>query len=123
LASVLGTLQSTFTDFHFIGQDWKQNTEEERLLGVSLTGIMDHSVLNGSDPGKIPLENMLQELRDHARSVNEHWAASLGIPASAAITCVKPSGTVSQLCDTASGIHPRYSAYYVRTIRQDKKDP
>jgi len=131
LASILGTIQSTFTDFHFIGQDWKQNTEEERLLGVSLTGIMDHSFLNGSKPvyqypthgNDYTLPDMLEELRDHARDTNEHWAASLGIPPSAAISCVKPSGTVSQLCDTASGIHPRYSAYYVRTIRQDKKDP
>jgi len=127
LASILGTIQSTFTDFHFIGQDWKHNTEEERLLGVSLTGIMDHSFLNGSfpidDDTQVGLTTWLEELRDHARVTNESWALALGIPPSAAITCVKPSGTVSQLCDTASGIHPRYSQYYIRTIRQDKKDP
>jgi ribonucleoside-diphosphate reductase alpha chain len=135
LATILGTIQSTFTNFGFLGEDWKKNTEEERLLGVSLTGIMDHSILNGSNlsdtgepegfdcVGNERLPWALEELRDHARSVNELWASHLNIPASAAITCVKPSGTVSQLCDTASGIHPRYSQYYIRTIRQDKKDP
>lgn len=125
LATILGTIQSTFTDFHFIGEDWKKNTEEERLLGVSLTGIMDHGVLNGSDRPEddTELPRILEELRDHARTTNEIWANKMGIPVSTSITCVKPSGTVSQLCDTASGIHPRYSQYYIRTIRQDKKDP
>jgi ribonucleoside-diphosphate reductase alpha chain len=125
LASILGTIQSTFTNFGFIGEDWKKNTEEERLLGVSLTGIMDNGVLNGegrpADDRELP--NILESLRDHARSTNKEWAERLGIPASVAITCVKPSGTVSQLVDSASGIHPRHSQYYIRTIRQDIKDP
>jgi ribonucleoside-diphosphate reductase alpha chain len=125
LATILGTIQSTFTNFGFIGEDWKKNTEEERLLGVSLTGIMDNGVLNGegrpADDKELP--NILESLRDHARSVNKEWAERLGIPASVAITCVKPSGTVSQLVDSASGIHPRHSQYYIRTIRQDIKDP
>lgn len=125
LATILGTLQSTFTDFEFIGEDWKRNTEEERLLGVSLTGIMDHPVLNGSDRPKDDkhLPEILENLRNHCRSVNEEWAKKLGIQPAAAITCVKPSGTVSQLVDSASGIHARHSAYYIRTIRMDKKDP
>lgn len=141
-ATILGTIQSTLTDFGFLSEEWKKNTEEERLLGVSLTGIMDHSVLNGSEdcfdddyivkndigrevyelPGK-SLEDYLEELRDHAREVNEKWAKILGIPASAAITCVKPSGTVSQLVNSASGIHARHAPYYIRRIRMDKKDP
>jgi ribonucleoside-diphosphate reductase alpha chain len=125
LATILGTIQSTFTSFNFIGEDWKKNTEEERLLGVSLTGIMDNGVLNGegrpADDRELP--NILESLRDHARSTNKEWAERLGIPASVAITCVKPSGTVSQLVDSASGIHPRHSQYYIRTIRQDIKDP
>lgn len=125
LATILGTIQSTFTNFNFIGEDWKRNTEEERLLGVSLTGIMDNEVLNGSNrpEGDKELPQILEQLRDHARKTNEEWAERLGIPASVAITCVKPSGTVSQLVDSASGIHPRHSQYYIRTIRQDIKDP
>jgi len=125
LATILGTIQSTFTNFNFIGEDWKKNTEEERLLGVSLTGIMDNEVLNGSNrpEGDKELPQILEQLRDHARTTNEQWAATLGIQPSAAITCVKPSGTVSQLVDSASGIHPRHSKYYIRTVRQDIKDP
>ena len=119
LATILGTIQSTFTNFNFLSEDWKRNTEEERLLGVSLTGIMDHTSLNGTTQKENPLFNLgkcLEELRDHARKTNEEWAERLGIQPSAAITCVKPSGTVSQLVDSASGIHSRHSAYYIRTI-------
>lgn len=131
LATILGTIQSTFTNFQFLSEEWKKNTEEERLLGVSLTGIMDHWVLNGSAAGvhmdgeNVPntLEEILSSLRDHARSTNEEWATRLGIPVSASITCVKPSGTVSQLVDSASGIHARHNPYYIRRIRMDKKDP
>lgn len=128
LATILGTIQSTLTDFQFLSEEWKKNTEEERLLGVSLTGIMDHQVMNGTyntmrtDNNPV-LETWLESLRDHARSINEEWAAKLGIPASASITCVKPSGTVSQLVDSASGIHARHNPYYIRRIRMDKKDP
>ena len=122
LATILGTIQSTLTNFQFLSEEWKRNTEEERLLGVSLTGIMDHPVLNG----KIDQEQLvayLEILRDHARSVNEEWAERLGINPSTSITCVKPSGTVSQLVDSASGIHARHSSFYIRRIRMDKKDP
>lgn len=122
LATILGTIQSTLTNFQFLGEEWKRNTEEERLLGVSLTGIMDNPVLNGTIDRE-QLIAYLEELRDHARSVNEEWASKLGIPASAAITCVKPSGTVSELVDSSPGIHPRYSKYYIRAVRQDNKDP
>lgn len=117
LATILGTIQSTLTNFQFLSEDWKRNTEEERLLGVSLTGIMDCKLTNDPEP------EMLRRLRDYARSVNEELSAKLGIPASASITCVKPSGTVSQLVDSASGIHSRHSGYYLRRIRMDKKDP
>jgi ribonucleoside-diphosphate reductase alpha chain len=127
LATILGTIQSTLTSFQFLSEEWKKNTEEERLLGVSLTGIMDHSVLNGTEhwieQQGGALHRVLENLRDHARSVNEEWAERLGIPASASITCVKPSGTVSQLVDSASGIHARHNPFYIRTIRMDKKDP
>src|SRR3990172_331546 len=132
IATILGTIQSSLTDFQFLSEEWKKNCEEERLLGVSLSGIMDHSGLNGGefydfifqkDLDKSVLESVLNKLRDHARSVNEEWANKLGIRPSVAITCVKPSGTVSQLVDCASGIHPRYSNYYIRRIRMDKKDP
>lgn len=117
LATILGTIQSMLTDFQFLSEDWKRNTEEERLLGVSLTGIMDCKLTSDPEP------EMLRRLRDYARSVNEELAAKLGIPASASITCVKPSGTVSQLVDSASGIHARHNDYYIRRIRMDKKDP
>jgi ribonucleoside-triphosphate reductase len=125
LATVLGTIQSTFTKFGFLGEDWIKNTEEERLLGVSLTGIMDNEVLsgNGRYENDTALPSILESLRDYARETNRIWAEKLGIQPSAAITCVKPSGTVSQLVDSASGIHPRYSPFYIRTIRQDIKDP
>jgi len=118
LASILGTLQSTLSDFRYLNKKWKTNTEEERLLGVSLTGIMDNSLLNsGVNP------NILDEMREVAVSTNKEFAGYMGINPSAAITCIKPSGTVSQLVDSASGIHPRYSAYYIRRVRMDKKDP
>lgn len=126
LATILGTIQSTLTSFQFLSEDWVKNTEEERLLGVSLTGIMDNKFLNGEqwfDEAGAGLGQNLEILRDHARSVNEEWAERLGIPASASITCVKPSGTVSQLVDSASGIHARHNPYYIRRIRMDKKDP
>ena len=117
LATILGTFQSTLTDFKFLSAEWKQNTEEERLLGVSLTGIMDAKITSNPDP------KMLERLRDEARKTNEKLAKSLDIPPSASITCVKPSGTVSQLVDSASGIHARHNDQYIRTVRMDKKDP
>lgn len=130
VASVLGTLQATLTNFRYLSKKWKQNTEEEALLGVSLTGIMDHQVLSGNadwtvsdNSPETDLKDWLTELRNAAIETNKEWAEQLGINQSAAITCVKPSGTVSQLVDSASGIHPRYSDYYIRTVRADKKDP
>ena len=117
LATILGTIQSTLTNFQFLSSEWKKNTEEERLLGVSLTGIMDAKVTNNPDP------KMLEELRDVARKTNEEFAEKFGIPPSTSITCVKPSGTVSQLVDSASGIHARHNPFYIRRIRMDKKDP
>jgi len=121
LATILGTIQSTLTSFQFLSEEWKKNTEEERLLGVSLTGIMDNHLLNNLEtPG---LAGGLEQLRNHARSVNDEWSKKLGIQCSTAITAVKPSGTVSQLVDSASGIHARHSSYYIRRIRMDKKDP
>lgn len=122
VATIFGTLQSTLTDFRYVRSVWKRNCEEERLLGVSLTGIMDHPVLNGSS-GAETLEQWLTEMRKHAIKVNKKWAKQLGINPSTAITCVKPSGTVSQLALCASGIHPNYSRWYIRTVRQDNKDP
>ena len=120
LASILGTIQSTFTKFPYLRKVWQRNTEEERLLGVSLTGIYDNKLLCTQGEG---LNELLTELRECARATNKEWAAALGIPESASITCVKPSGTVSQLVDSASGIHPRHSKYYIRRVRGDKKDP
>ena len=120
LATILGTIQATFTKFPYLRRVWQKNTEEERLLGVSITGIYDNTQL--CTQGK-ELDELLARLRQTARDTNKEWAAALGIPVSAAITCVKPSGTVSQLTDSASGIHPRHSAYYIRRVRGDKKDP
>ena len=119
-ATILGTIQSTFTKFPYLRKVWQRNTEEERLLGVSLTGIMDNPLLTTKNKG---LEETLEYLRKVAVRTNSDWANSLGIPTSAAITCVKPSGTVSQLVDSASGIHPRHSPHYIRTVRGDNKDP
>jgi len=120
VASIIGTLQATLTDFRYLRNVWKRNTEEEALLGVSLTGICDHHVLSSDSP---QLEKWLTEMKDVAVKTNKKWAAKLGINQSAAITCVKPSGTVSQLVDSASGIHPRFSNHYIRRVRSDKKDP
>ena len=119
-ATIIGTFQSTLTNFKYINKGWKNNCEEERLLGVSLTGIMDSELTNGKQSG---LEDRLNELREHAIRVNAEWANKLGINPATAITCVKPSGTVSQLVDSASGIHARHNPYYIRTVRADKKDP
>ena len=122
LATILGTLQATLTDFRYLRNIWKKNTEEEALLGVSMTGIMDCKLTNGST-GEEALGKLLDNLRTVSVETNRQWAAALGINQSTAITCVKPSGTVSQLTDSASGIHPRFSDYYIRTVRADKKDP
>jgi ribonucleoside-diphosphate reductase alpha chain len=137
IATIIGTFQSTLTNFRYLRSIWQKNTEEERLLGVSLTGICDHPILNGGASvvytdlttdgqtrmPKLRLEKWLREMKEVAIETNKTWADRLGIPVSTSITCVKPSGTVSQLTDTASGIHPRHSDYYVRTVRQDNKDP
>jgi ribonucleoside-triphosphate reductase len=131
LATILGTIQATYTSFPYLRKIWADNTEEERLLGVSLTGIMDHKFLSGNNytiegscyDSDLTLERALVELKQVAIDTNKEWAEKLGIPQSTAITCVKPSGTVSQLVDSASGIHTRYSPYYIRTVRGDNKDP
>ena len=120
LATILGTAQATLTKFPYLRKIWNTNTEEERLLGVSLTGIMDNPLTNGKKHG---LEKTLKALREVAVETNKEWSAIFDIPQSAAITCVKPSGTVSQLVDSSSGIHPRHSGYYIRTVRGDNKDP
>ena len=120
LATMLGTMQSTLTNFKYVSAAWKKNCEEERLLGVSLTGIMDCSFTNGKKDG---LQKLLQELRDQAIKTNAEFAKKIGIKQSVAVTCVKPSGTVSQLVDAASGIHARHNPFYIRTVRGDKKDP
>jgi len=148
IATILGTMQASLTDFRYLSRKWRQNTEEEALLGVSLTGIMDHPVLNGGqvyhqiydfyghdefNKQQIVLEeaydyaavlgSILQELKEVAIETNREWADKLGIKPSSAITCVKPSGTVSQLVDSSSGIHPRHNRHYIRTVRGDMKDP
>ena len=120
LATILGTIQSTFTTFPYLRNVWQRNTEDERLLGVSLTGIMDNPLMTTKNAG---LEKTLERLKQIAVDTNAEWAEKLGIPVSAAITCVKPSGTVSQLVDSASGIHARHSKYYIRRVRGDIKDP
>ena len=120
VATILGTIQSTLTNFGYLRKRWQQNTEEERLLGVSLTGIMDNSLLNRR---RHKLPEMLQSMKNKAVVINKEWANKLGIPQSTAITCVKPSGTVSQLVDSASGIHARHNSHYIRTVRGDNKDP
>ena len=119
-ATILGTFQSTLTSFKYLSREWKKNCEEERLLGVSLTGIMDNSLTNGK---KGNLEQLLENLRNVAIKTNKEFSEKLGISQSASITCVKPSGTVSQLVDSASGIHARHNPYYIRTVRADNKDP
>ena len=120
LATILGTFQSTLTNFKYVSAAWKKNCSEERLLGVSLTGIMDCRLTNGKEKN---LDNLLESLKAEAVAVNKEFAKKMGIPQSVAITCVKPSGTVSQLVDAASGIHARHNPFYVRTVRGDKKDP
>ena len=119
LSTILGTFQSTLTNFKYLRNIWKKNTEEERLLGVSLTGIMDHAVLSKNVDSK----RWLEDMKNEAVKVNKKYAEVLGVPQSAAITCVKPSGTVSQLVDAASGIHARHNPHYIRTVRGDNKDP
>tara|TARA_R110000751_G_scaffold5361_1_gene24500 strand:- start:848 stop:2779 length:1932 start_codon:yes stop_codon:yes gene_type:complete len=121
LATTLGTFQSTLTDFKYLRKVWKNNTEEERLLGVSLTGIMDSKLMSGKSSTK--LEPMLEELKEISVQTNATIAKRLGIPQSTAITCIKPSGTVSQLTDASSGIHARHNPHYIRTVRGDNKDP
>ena len=120
VAAMIGSLQATLTDFRYLRNIWKRNTEEEALLGVSLTGICDHAILGNDSPD---IEKWLTEMKDVAIKTNKEWADKLGINQSTAITCVKPSGTVSQLVDSASGIHPRFSKHYIRRVRSDKKDP
>jgi len=119
-ATILGTFQSTLTNFRYLTKEWENNCSEERLLGVSLTGILDSPLTNGKKKG---LETLLEDLRKVAYETNKEWANRLGINRAAAITCVKPSGTVSQLVDSASGIHARHNPYYIRTVRADNKDP
>jgi len=122
LATILGTFQSTLVNFKYVSKSWQKNCEEERLLGVSLTGIMDCKVTNGKGPqGSLPA--VLKDLKAMAVQTNKEFAEKLGINQSVAVTCVKPSGTVSQLTDSASGIHARHNPYYIRTVRGDKKDP
>jgi ribonucleoside-diphosphate reductase alpha chain len=131
VASILGTLQATLTDFRYLRKVWRQNTEEEALLGVSLTGILDHPVLSGKvttgtffdHPNQPDLAKTLETLKNESINTNKKWAAKLGINQSAAITCVKPSGTVSQLVDSASGIHGRFATHYIRRVRADARDP
>ena len=122
LATILGTWQSTLTDFKYIRKIWKDNTEEERLLGVSLTGQFGHKFFSGQE-GSEKLAKVLDDFREYSVITNVAEAEKIGIPASAAITCVKPSGTVSQLVGVSSGMHPWHSEYYIRTVRGDKKDP
>ncbi len=122
VATIIGTFQSTLTHFPYLRKIWHTNTSEERLLGVSMTGIMDNAITNGKDD-KTDLNYVLQLLKEVAIDTNKEFAEAMGIPQSTAITCVKPSGTVSQLTDSASGIHARHSQYYIRTVRGDKKDP
>lgn len=121
VATIIGTWQSTLTNFPYLSKTWKENCEEERLLGVSLTGIMDNQITNGRSG--VPLKEILPSLRERTLIINEMVSSQIGINPSASITCIKPSGTVSQLVDAASGIHARHSQYYVRTVRGDKKDP
>ena len=123
LASILGTWQSTLTNFKYLSSAWKRNCEEERLLGVSLTGIMDSSLTNGSVVGLEVLSKVLQTGREIAVNTNREYADKIGVIQSASVTCVKPSGTVSQLVDASSGIHARHNPYYIRTVRADRKDP
>jgi ribonucleoside-diphosphate reductase alpha chain len=121
MATILGTFQSTMTSFPYLRKIWQTNTEEERLLGVSMTGILDNALLN--DPDNAALPALLEELRSVAIDTNAEYADAIGINRSVAITAIKPEGTVSQLAGTASGIHPQHSAFYIRRVRSDNKDP
>jgi ribonucleoside-triphosphate reductase len=121
LASILGTFQSTLTHFPYLRKIWRDNTEAERLLGVSMTGVLDNAMF--TDPENIETPAILEELKAYAIDVNRVLAEELGIPQAAAVTAIKPSGTVSQLCDTASGLHARHAEFYYRRIRADNKDP
>jgi len=121
-ATILGTFQSTLTNFKYLSKKWKNNCDEERLLGVSMTGIMDNTLTNGST-GLAELGSLLHRLKQVAIDTNKEWAEKLGIPQSKAVTCVKPSGTVSQMVLSSSGIHPSFAPFYVRTVRNDNKDP
>jgi ribonucleoside-triphosphate reductase len=121
LASILGTWQASLTHFPYLSSEWKKNCQEEALLGVSMTGILDNPLMGSKDHRL--LSNVLQELKNISVETNKEWAEKIGINPAAAITCVKPSGTVSQLTDSASGIHARHSEYYIRTVRADRKDP
>lgn len=124
LATILGTFQSTLTNYKYISKRWKENCEEERLLGVSLTGILDNEIFNKNmTVNASSASEILNQLREVAVETNKEWATKIGIAQSAAITCTKPSGTVSQLVDSSSGMHARHSPYYIRTVRADKKDP
>jgi len=128
LATIFGTMQSTLTKFDYVSKEWKNNCDEERLLGVSLTGILDSKLTNGMDSDGTfnpngRTEKLLKELRNVAIETNKEWSKKFSINQAAAITCVKPSGTVSQLVDSASGIHARHSPYYIRRVKGDKKDP
>ncbi len=123
LATILGTVQSSLTDFRYLSKKWRDNCEDERLLGVSLTGIMDCPLLHSWVHDQGELEVVLETLKNVAIETNKEYAKKLGIPRSAAITCVKPSGTVSQLANSSSGIHPRFARHYVRRVRGDNKDP
>ena len=121
LATILGTFQATLTNFPYLRKIWQKNTEEEALLGVSMTGILDNALLNNPDDPELP--KRLERLRDVAVSTNAEFASAIGINQSVAVTAVKPEGTVSQLCSTASGIHPQHSRFYIRRVRADNKDP
>ena len=130
LATILGTIQSTFTNFRYLRNTWKKNVEEERLLGVSFTGIFDNKATCDLEPffkgvfgSELSLNEGLEALRIHAVETNKEWAAKLGIAESTSVSCVKPAGTTSSLSGTASGIHPRHSRWYIRSVRQDNKDP
>jgi ribonucleoside-diphosphate reductase alpha chain len=121
LATILGTFQATLTNFPYLRKIWQKNTEEEALLGVSMTGILDNSLLNNPDDIELPFR--LERLRDVAVETNRLYSDAVGINSSVAVTAIKPEGTVSQLCSTASGIHPQHSKYYIRRVRADNKDP
>jgi ribonucleoside-diphosphate reductase alpha chain len=121
VAAILGTFQASLTNFPYLRKVWQKNTEEEALLGVSMTGICDNALLNNPDDADLPAR--LERLRDVAVNTNAEFADAVGINRSVAVTAVKPEGTVSQLCSTASGIHPQHSKYYIRRVRADNKDP